>query len=147
MKWRIVTYWDFEIIVQQHMKIKRLCSFILDLQGSLQTIWAECDAIDKPKLVWPGLAEFLGDHARGQSKVQLDCCICFVAQRFRRRFTQELPVGRTRETVLRETGGGMVWRRGTEYLENIIISKQALNRDLGENTYRENNRNSAPNSL
>lgn len=58
--------------MQQHLELKVLAALVLHLQRRPQSFLAESDAVHKPKLKRPCLAEVLTEHRVRQSKVELD---------------------------------------------------------------------------
>ncbi|KAL7369109.1 hypothetical protein ACKS0A_07850 [Histoplasma ohiense] len=57
------TYLNLEVRMEQNLKLKRLWSLILDLQGRSQTALAQRDTVHQSKIIRPIAFEFITQHA------------------------------------------------------------------------------------
>lgn len=101
---RSCTYRDAQIRVHQHLELEVLLALIANLQGGLQCILGQCNAVHQSKFVRPCLAELLGQHGVRQTEVQLHGeigLVTILCGRVGGRLAEELPVGVTRKSMLR----------------------------------------------
>lgn len=63
------SYLNLQVRVHQDLELEVLFALIRNLQRGRQRILGESNAVDKPKLVRPGLPKLLAQHAVRQSEI------------------------------------------------------------------------------
>jgi hypothetical protein len=108
--------------MHQHLELKVLAPLVLHVQGGLEAILGEGDAVDETEFIRPRLAEVLAQHGMRKPEIKIDRVgvvdvRLILAQRLGRGLAEELPGRAPGEPMLWEGRCGVVfWRRA----ENLL---------------------------
>lgn len=100
--------------MHQDLEFKVLLALIGDLERRPERILGQSDAVHQSKLVRPGLPELLAQQGMRQAEIQLDGEVSLAG--LGGGLAEELPGRVASESMLGKGCGGVVLRRGAEYL-------------------------------